>query len=179
MSVTRPARLVPAPLPDFDPVFVVDVDVRDDLRAGREPLARILAAVGTLVDGSVLHLRTPFQPTPLFRVLADLGFEFHSKPFADDDWSSWFWRGVPAPRQPTRDAAPLTPDGTWDLRNLPPPEPLSRILDRIASTTAAFDVMLPAYPELLAGILADQGWDATLVAELADGVRVRVSPRRP
>jgi len=77
-GMTRPAALVPAPLPDFDPAVVVDLDVRDDLRAGREPLARILATAEALPAGGVLHLRAPFQPTPLFTVLARLGYAFHT-----------------------------------------------------------------------------------------------------
>ena len=175
--MTRSAALVPAPLPDFDPAVVVDVDVRDDLRAGREPLARILATAESLPQGSVLHLRSPFQPTPLFTVLTRLGFAFHTESFADDDWSSWFWQGTPVPKalaEPER--PPLDIDGAWDLRNLPPPEPLRLLLERIATATVAFDVLLPAYPEMLAELLAGRGWKMTLLANSAGGAKVRLSP---
>jgi hypothetical protein len=163
-------------LPDFDPAVVVDLDVRDDLRAGREPLARILAVAESLPQGSVLHLRSPFQPTPLFTVLARLGFAFHTEPFADDDWSSWFWKSTPAIAGPS--AVPESPDSgdTWDLRNLPAPEPLRLVLERVAGEPVAFDVLLPAYPEILDGLLAAQGWKVTLLAHSAGGAKVRLSP---
>jgi hypothetical protein len=175
--MTRPAALVPAPLPDFDPAAVVDLDVRDDLRAGREPLARILATAESLPQGGVLHLRSPFQPTPLFTALARLGYAFHTESFADDDWSSWFWQGTPALAGPIATTPePFDSDGTWDLRHCPAPEPLRLILDRIATETLAFDVLLPAYPELLPGLLAGRGWTVTVVAPSSGGVKVRLSP---
>lgn len=171
------ARLTPEPLPEFDPSIVIDVDVRDDLRAGREPLGRILAAAETLPDGSVLHLRTPFQPTPLFGVLGRLGFEFHTERFADDDWSSWFWRGeLPAPQHPA-DEPPLNVDGAWDLRGLPAPEPLQRLIERTASNAAPFDVLLPAYSDLLSSIIAQHGWHVEVVAASGGSYRVRLTRR--
>jgi len=45
-GVTPPPRPIRPTLPEFDPSVVVDLDVRDELRAGREPLARILASTG-------------------------------------------------------------------------------------------------------------------------------------
>ena len=174
--MTRPAALVPAPLPDFDPAVVVDLDVRDELRAGREPLAQILATAESLPQGAVLHLRSPFQPTPLFTVLARLGYAFHTENFADDDWSSWFWRGTPAIAGRSATVEPIDPDGAWDLRSLPAPEPLRLVLERIATAPVAFDVLLPAYPEILAELLAGHGWEMSIVANAADGAKVRLSP---
>jgi hypothetical protein len=172
--VTPPARLIQAPLPEFDPSVVVDVDVRDDLRAGREPLARILAVADTLPDGSVLHLRTPFQPVPLYGVLGRLGFEYHSERFADDDWSAWFWRGE-LPPPPPADASSLPVDGAWDLRDLPAPEPLQRLVERIGSGASAFDALLPAYSDLLSSIIAQHGWHIKIVAASGSTVRVRLT----
>lgn len=175
--MTRPAALVPAPLPDFDPAVVVDLDARDDLRAGREPLARILAAAESLAPGAVLHLRSPFQPTPLFAVLARLGFAFHTESFAPDDWSSWFWQGTPTIAAPsTARPEPIDSGDVWDLRRLPAPEPLRLVLERIAGDPVAFDVLLPAFPELLDGLLAAQGWKVTPLAHSAGGAKVRLSP---
>ena len=175
--MTRPAALIPAPLPDFDPAVVVDLDVRADLLAGREPLARILAAAESLPKGSVLHLRSPFQPTPLFTVLSRIGFAFHTESFADDDWSSWFWQGTPAVARPLAAALePIDSDGIWDLRNVPAPEPLRLVLERIAGASVAFDVLLPAFPEILAALLAGHGWEMTLLAHSGGGAKVRLSP---
>ena len=84
---------------------VVELDVRDDLRAGREPFSRILATVNALEDDQGLRLRTIFEPVPLFALLAKRGFLHESRRDAPDDWSAWFWRasarhdgGVQIPR---------------------------------------------------------------------------------
>lgn len=71
---------------------VVVVDVRDDLRNGREPLSRIMAAVDALGPHTVMHLRATFAPVPLIGILAERGFVYQMEPHADDDWSVWFWR---------------------------------------------------------------------------------------
>jgi len=63
-STVPTAATRPAALP------VVELDVRDDMRVGREPFSRIQAAVSALPDGHVLRLRTVFEPVPLFALLA-------------------------------------------------------------------------------------------------------------
>jgi hypothetical protein len=164
-------------LPDFDPDAIVDLDLREELRAGTSPLAHITEAADRLGPGGVLHLRTPFEPRPLFALLDKRGFVHHSQPFAEDDWSSWFWRvDTPPERRPAVQMATTTVDeGTLDLRQLPPPEPLLIILERIASHSAPFDVLLPFDPDMLHTFLAAQGWAATMVEAGTDGVRLRIA----
>lgn len=70
----------------------IELDVREDLRLGREPFQKIMSAVKALPEGSVLHLRATFEPAPLFAVMADLGFAHESRAHSPDDWSVWFWR---------------------------------------------------------------------------------------
>ena len=148
-----------AALPDFDPNVIVDLDLREELRAGVPPLARINEAADQLGPGGVLHLRTLFQPRPLFALLGQRGFLHHSQPFAEDDWSSWFWRA----------------DDALDLRLLPAPEPLLVILGRIGQHPKPFEVLLPFDPDVLRNFLAAQGWTATLVEAGTDGVRLRIA----
>ncbi|HEY5218716.1 MAG TPA: DUF2249 domain-containing protein [Gemmatimonadaceae bacterium] len=78
------------PFPDHAPV--VEVDVREDLRTGREPFSKIMAVVEELGATEVLHLRATFAPVPLISLLSERGFVYHLEPHADDDWSVWFWR---------------------------------------------------------------------------------------
>jgi len=73
---------------------VVDVDVRDDLRNGREPFKRIMTAAQGLRDDQVMHLRAIFKPVPLFDVLKTMGLEFEVEAHGTDDWSVWCWRPV-------------------------------------------------------------------------------------
>jgi uncharacterized protein (DUF2249 family) len=141
---------------------VVDVDVREELRQGREPFARIMSAVGALADGEVLHVRAIFHPAPLLTVLARRGFVSESEQHAPDDWSVWFWRdSVPGAALPShtrensiaspcsRDSAIVSPrsreatvgasvisdeNTVWlDVRGLQPPEPLVQTLTALAS----------------------------------------------
>ncbi len=168
-------------LPDFDPAVIVELDLRDELRAGQPPLPRIMAAAATMPPGGVLHLRTPFQPRPLFTLLGQQGFLHHTHPFAEDDWSCWFWRAETPPatrldqvEEPSPEIAP----GLLDLRRMPPPEPLLVILERVAHGGEGFDALLPFNPTLLHALLAEQGWQATVVEEGSDGaVRMRIERR--
>jgi uncharacterized protein (DUF2249 family) len=136
---------------------VVEVDVRDDLREGREPLARIMGAVNRLGEGEVLRVRAIFHPVPLLTVLGKRGFASESQEHAPDDWSVWFWREPPqespTPARTdealtlssrtgealtlssrTREASvgtssPGDDHTVWlDVRGLQPPEPLVRTL---------------------------------------------------
>jgi Uncharacterized conserved protein (DUF2249) len=75
-----------------DNATFVEVDVREDLRAGREPFNRIMAAVDALGDDDVLQVRATFAPVPLIGLLAERGFVYQMEAETDDDWSVWFWR---------------------------------------------------------------------------------------
>ncbi|HRP08852.1 MAG TPA: DUF2249 domain-containing protein, partial [Gemmatimonadales bacterium] len=84
---------------EFDPAAVTDLDARELLARGLEPLPVILALADALEPGKVLHVRSPFQPTPLYTVMTERGFAYRFARFDDDDWSSWFWReDNPPPR---------------------------------------------------------------------------------
>jgi uncharacterized protein (DUF2249 family) len=126
----------------------VRLDVREDIRAGREPFARIMAAVDGLPPDGVLVLRAPFEPMPLYRVLGRRGFAHWAESHGGDDWSVWFFRGADPP-EPTRGAGvptaseagaprarPGAPVATGaaaplDVRGLEPPLPMVRVLDAV------------------------------------------------
>lgn len=63
-----------------------EIDVRSDIAAGREPFPRIMAAVKALAPGSELRLIAPFEPQPLYAVLAAQGFEHETVAAGDDAW---------------------------------------------------------------------------------------------
>ena len=165
------------PLPDFDPESIYELDVRETLRAGGEPRSEIVAAADGLPEGHVLHLRTTFRPEPLLRLLERRGFHHHTAMFGESDWSTWFWKTLAPPTPaPLRAINSVTTDDAEDLRLLPPPEPMLRILERIGADSTGFDVLLPFYPEPLVPLLIDAAWSITMVEEASDGVRVRLSP---
>ena len=171
---------------------VVEVDVRDDLRAGREPFSRIMAAVGTLGSNEVLHLRAIFEPVPLYAVLQKRGFVHAARAHAPDDWSVWFWRpgasDVPAapsdataapraPGLPADASATASANVVWlDVRGLEPPEPLMRTLAALDDLPHAHTLVQvnARVPQFLLPVLADRGYACEIDESHPDRVLVRI-----
>lgn len=70
------------------------LDVREDLRAGREPFARIMQAVDGLTPGQALILYATFQPVPLLAVMEGRGFSHRCREIGGGDWEVRFEPGV-------------------------------------------------------------------------------------
>ncbi len=68
----------------------VTLDVREDLRAGREPFARIMQAVDGLTPGQALVLYATFEPVPLLGVLEGRGFSHRCREIGGGDWEVRF-----------------------------------------------------------------------------------------
>ncbi len=95
-AATPPAEDV-IPLAEVAPSEPVDgnavvVDVRDDIRDGREPFARIMNAVAALRDGQELRLINIFEPAPLYDAMAARGFAHETTRLEDGDWQVRFFR---------------------------------------------------------------------------------------
>lgn len=115
------------------------LDVREELRSGGEPLARIMTAVNALAPGQSLRLLVTFEPLPLYAVLARKGFGHSARRLAEGDWEVLFTPGASPPAakpDKSKPSAAVTDD--WpaasvhlDNRGLQPPEPLVRILDAL------------------------------------------------
>ena len=189
--------VAPAPVP---PGPVVLLDVRDDLRTGREPFSRIMAAVDALRPDEVLHLRATFEPLPLFRVLARRGLDHVSHEHAPDDWSVWFHRAttaagaagdasaagaaaheraagaaVEAAHAPVADTS-VAQEIVLDVRGLEPPEPMVRTLAALESLPA--DAVLvqrnDRVPQFLLPLLAERGFRYEVDDGASDAVVVRI-----
>jgi uncharacterized protein (DUF2249 family) len=121
----------------------VTLDVREDLAQGREPLGRILAQARTLKPGQALRVVAPFEPTPLYGVLAGLGFAHRTTQTASGAWEVRFERGShPIAAEPAASAPPPPecasppPDAECielDARGLEPPQPMVAILEALPS----------------------------------------------
>lgn len=195
-SAARPAAPRPAPLfpaaPDGPPSgrTIVEVDVREDLRAGREPFSRIMAAVSALPPGEMLLIRAIFEPVPLFAALARRGFVHAARQEGPEDWTVWFWRpddapaSTTAPRAEARPAAIVRPDGmdgdesiVWlDVRGLEPPEPLMRTLTALETLPKGRQLVQvnARVPQLLFPMLAERGFACEVDDSRADQVLVRI-----
>lgn len=158
----------------------VEVDVREDLRAGREPFSRIMAAVSALPPDAVLHLRSIFEPVPLFTVLGKRGFAHASRAHAPDDWSVWFWRAAVAPVTGSAgaiEALPEEPDTVViDVRGLEPPEPMVRTLGALETlpeghTLVQVNVRVPLF---LLPLLEERGYEYEIDETRPDRVCLRI-----
>jgi hypothetical protein len=67
-------------------------DVREDLRNGREPFAKIMAAVSSLGPADELELLAIFEPVPLYGVLGKRGFDHRTAQLPGGDWKITFVR---------------------------------------------------------------------------------------
>ena len=124
---------------------VVTVDVRADLRAGRQPCGRILAAVEQLQPGQCLRLLAPFEPVPLYSLLGARGLTHETRELANGDFEVLFWptgsdtSALPAAVVPASDVpetayggSASSPELRLDVRGLEPPQPMMRVLETIA-----------------------------------------------
>ena len=112
----------------------VHLDVREDIRRGQEPFARIMATVKGLGPEQALVLRAPFEPVPLFAALGKRGFAHWAEQGAPDDWTVWFYREPSAPVAVADALAAAPADGdrvVLDVRGLEPPGPMVQILERL------------------------------------------------
>ena len=176
-------------MPDGPPSArtIVEVDVREDLRAGREPFSRIMAAVSALSPGEMLLLRAIFEPVPLFAALARRGFVHAARQEGPEDWAIWFWRPDESPvgattQHPARPAA--APDAfsgddatVWlDVRGLEPPEPLMRTLTALDSLPEGRQLVQvnARVPQLLFPMLAERGFACEVDDSRAGQVLVRI-----
>jgi uncharacterized protein (DUF2249 family) len=154
---------------------IVELDVRDDLRHGREPFRRIMDAARALPDGSVLRVRAIFEPAPLYAVLARLGLAHGVERLASDDWRVWFRHGAVASDPAPVAAAPEDDDViVLDVRGLEPPEPMMRTLEALAAmprgkTLVQINVRVPQY---LLPRLRERGFTYEIREQGPDLVRI-------
>ena len=75
---------------------VVSIDVRPVLARGEEPFTMIMEAASRVPPGGVLELTAPFEPVPLYAVLASQGFGHRTAALPEGDFLVRFVRtGTP------------------------------------------------------------------------------------
>lgn len=72
---------------------VVTVDVRQTIQSGQDPFSLIMRAVSQLSERDSLLLLAPFEPEPLYEVMALRGFDYTATPRANGDWEILFSPG--------------------------------------------------------------------------------------
>ena len=111
---------------------IVDLDVRPELDAGRDPFNLIIKTLGNMSNDQVLHLVIVFEPVPLYTVLKMKGYD-HSTEQADGLWHIYFYKGETG-AQTDKIAGPEVADSEpktieIDVRGLEPPEPMVKIIE--------------------------------------------------
>jgi uncharacterized protein (DUF2249 family) len=116
---------------------IVTLDVREEMRNGNEPFSRIMAAVDSLGESEDLRIIAPFEPVPLFAVMAERGFAHSPKRIGAGDWEVVFSRAVTedSAALPDREPSASIPRPVIeevDARGLEPPQPMVVILEALA-----------------------------------------------
>lgn len=127
---------------------IVTLDVRDVIRQGGDPFARIMAAIAQLPANAQLRLLAPFEPVPLCAVLRNQGFTYIAKEIAGEDWEVLFTREPEkkaAPEKSGRPAGAPTKSRPIeivkvDARGLEPPQPMVKILEALAGLPAGAEL---------------------------------------
>src|SRR5579859_3410295 len=117
------------------------VDVREDIRSGREPFSKIMIAVAGLKATQDLLIVAPFEPTPLMELLQKQGFGYVSSALPSGDWEVRFMRQTSASSPAEPAARPSEPSALAtsvvevDACGLEPPQPMVKILEALARLT--------------------------------------------
>lgn len=188
---------IPTALREVEEGRILDVDVRDDLRSGREPFSRIMAAQKELQPDGVLRLRAIFEPRPLYGVMASHGLDHWTEQLADDDWRVWFWAAdeaaVPTgtadavPEAFRDDAVELAGQDAGDdaivldVRGLEPPEPMERTLAALEELAdgATLVQINERIPRFLFPRLEERGFSYEVRQDACDVVRVVIRRTAP
>lgn len=168
-----------ATAPNIPEELIVDLDVREDLRNGREPFSRIMAARRELPDGGALRVRAIFEPVPLYRVMEKQGLQYFTEELGPEDWRAWFFAGGAAPSSDPAAPAPNAEDAgegviVLDVRGLEPPEPMVRTLAALeelpdGATLLQINVRVPQF---LLPLLEERGFSYEVREQSPDLVRL-------
>lgn len=192
VATVAEAAGMPAALASLAPDRIVDLDVREDLRNGREPFSIIMAARRTLEPGNVLRLRAIFEPVPLYVVMAKQGLEHWTEELGDEDWRVWFYPAELAAGAPAPEAASGSDSGApeaiadeeddvvvIDVRGMDPPEPMVLTLAALEELPAGKTLLHinERVPKFLLARLDELGFSHE-IREQDGGQPVRVFIRR-
>lgn len=173
----------PDALRSIEPEKIVAIDVREDLRSGKEPFSLIMAARRRVPASGALSVRAIFEPVPLYAVMAGQGFLHYTEQLGEEDWQVWFYPGEEPRTRPAPDhrsgAAAAAPEGdpsvvVLDVRDMEPPEPMVRTLALLEQLPAG-GVLLHInrrVPEFLLPQLATRGYTYEVREQAPDLVRV-------
>ena len=165
-------------LPDFlkniKPEQIVELDVRQVIESGKDPLNLIIQKVKTVQSGQVLKIINTFEPTPLMSLLKKQGFESFADNISDDLIETYFYKGESAiagtvSEEKTKDNTDWDEilkkyDGriqNVDVRHLEMPQPMLTILEELDKLPIGYALLVhhKRIPVFLLPELNDRGFD--------------------
>ena len=166
------------------------IDVRPLLRQGLDPLETVIARARGVVSHGSLTIEAPFDPLPLRRVLAQMGFSSDAVPVEEKYWRIHLLRdglgilhgepgedacpGVPDPGAPVK----REPDGVHiDVRGLAAPLPMLAILRLVSAIDPNERIVVhhDRDPVFLYPELAELGWGAETIPGDPGEVRLAIT----
>lgn len=188
MNTTAPSAPRPAALAAIPPEKLVEIDVREDLRNGREPFSLIMAARQRVPEGGALSVRAIFEPAPLYNVMGTQGFDHYTEQLGDEDWRVWFFPPTQAAPTLTAAAAAAGPPAdettdpgvvVLDVRELEPPEPMVLTLEALEALPAGGTLLQVnvRVPQFLLPLLEERGFSYEVRQQAPDLVRVFIRHR--
>ena len=152
------------------------LDLRPIIAGGGDPFELVLSVAKPMPKGWIGSIDAPFDPLPLRRILASIGFSSMVEQLADSHWRVHLRRDgrgiLGGPNSPAGCQGGRVPDEV-DLRGLTPPQPMLAILRLTAHLGAGkvVCVILDRDPVFLYPELAEIGW--RLVPEPQEGAPYR------
>lgn len=191
----------PAALTALGEDCIVELDLRPVFARGEKPCTLIQETRERLPDGGALCLRVPFEPVPLYGVMAGHGLTHETRRDTDGHFEVWFWDdgevGEPADepscgcgcgctggeesaRAPDLAASlPRHAGGTpvIDVRGLEPPEPMRRTLAALEALGPGESLiqLIDRVPRFLLPLLEGRGITWEPIGSGTDGIEARIT----
>lgn len=147
---------------------LIEFDVRPIINSGRDPFLEIMDKIKGLKEDQILLLINSFEPLPLYTVLSKKGFE-HFTEKEEDKFKVYFFRRKISTQE--NSDSPKSIDSIQgefsnlielDVRELPPPEPMIKILTALSEVNEKSVLLVHHHrePLLLYPELEKRGYEA-------------------
>ncbi len=182
LPIAEEKKELPAFIISLSKSQIIDLDVREDLAAGKDPLTLILAKIKAVQAGEALKVINTFEPIPLIKMLEKKGFAIYVDRLSKDWVETYFYKQT---NDATIDVQPNeNSDSGWDevvlrfvdklvkvdVRELEMPQPMHTILaelENLPKDTALF-VYHKRIPVFLLPELAERALDYR-IKEIGEG----------
>lgn len=148
---------------------IIELDVRPILEQGKDPFNDIMSKIRELKQDEILLLINSFEPIPLYSVLGNKGFDHYTEKTADV-FKVYFFRKKENFKQMENKLFDQTESELktekvieLDVRELPPPEPMMKIFEKLNELDDNTILLVHHHrePVMLYPKLEERGFEAT------------------